>query len=70
VVTLAALGAAVLIASQLGVTHWFYLYICWFLPLVLVGLLGRDLQDREEPPLTPAPEPAEEAARSSLPVPA
>jgi hypothetical protein len=70
VVTLAALGAAVLIASQLGVTHWFYLYICWFLPLVLVALLGRGLQDREEPPLTPAPEPAEEAARSTQPVPA
>jgi hypothetical protein len=69
VVTLAALGAAVLIAAQLGVTHWFYLYITWFLPLVLVALLGRGLQDRAEPPLTPAPEPAEEAARSSQPVP-
>ena len=46
VVTLAALGAAVLIAVQLGVTHWFYLYIVWFLPLVLVALLGRGLEDR------------------------
>jgi NADH:ubiquinone oxidoreductase subunit 5 (subunit L)/multisubunit Na+/H+ antiporter MnhA subunit len=40
-VGLAALAAAVVIALQLGVTHWFYLYIVWFLPLVLVALLGR-----------------------------
>lgn len=40
VVQVAALAAAVLIALQLGVTHWFYLYIVWFLPLVLVALLG------------------------------
>ena len=37
----AALGAAVLIALQLGVTHWFYLYLVWFLPLLLVALLAR-----------------------------
>ena len=30
-----------LIALQLGVTHWFYLYIVWFFPLVMVALLGR-----------------------------
>ena len=40
-VAVAALGAAVLIALQLGVTHWFYLYLVWFLPLVLVALLAR-----------------------------
>jgi hypothetical protein len=40
-VGLAALGAAVLIALQLGVTHWFYLYIPWFFPLVMIALLGR-----------------------------
>ena len=38
--TVAALGAAVLIALQLTVTHWFYLYIVWFLPLLLIALLG------------------------------
>lgn len=37
----AALGAAVIIALQLGITHWFYLYIPWFLPLVMLALLGR-----------------------------
>jgi hypothetical protein len=25
---------------QLGVTHWFYLYIVWFFPLVMVAVLG------------------------------
>jgi hypothetical protein len=34
----AALGAAVLIAFQLGMTHWFYLYVAWFTPLALVAL--------------------------------
>jgi hypothetical protein len=37
----AALGAAVLIALQLGATHWFYLYVPWFAPLVFVALFGR-----------------------------
>ncbi len=39
-VEVAALGAAVLIALQLGLSHWFYLYIVWFFPLVMVALLG------------------------------
>jgi len=39
-VGLAALAGAVLIAVQLGVTYWFYLYVVWFLPLVFVALLG------------------------------
>lgn len=40
-VQVSALAAAVLIALQLGITHWFYLYIVWFFPLVMVALLGR-----------------------------
>jgi hypothetical protein len=40
-VGLAALSAAILIALQLGVTHWFYLYIPWFFPLVMLALVGR-----------------------------
>jgi hypothetical protein len=36
---LAALGAAVLIAGQLAISHWFYLYIVWWFPLVLVALI-------------------------------
>jgi hypothetical protein len=36
----AALGAAVMVAVQLSLTHWFYLYVVWFLPLALVAMLG------------------------------
>jgi hypothetical protein len=36
----AALGAAVLIALQLAVSHWFYLYVVWFVPFVLVAMFG------------------------------
>jgi hypothetical protein len=38
---MAACGAAVLIALQFGLDYWFFLYVVWFLPLVLVALLGR-----------------------------
>jgi hypothetical protein len=36
----AALGGAVLIAFQLPVTHWFYLYVVWFVPFVLVAMFA------------------------------
>jgi hypothetical protein len=39
-VGLAAACAAVLIAVQLGIDHWFYLYIPWFFPLVMIAFLG------------------------------
>ncbi len=40
----AALAAALLISLQLAAEHWFYLYIVWFYPLLLVALshLGAD----------------------------
>ncbi len=38
---LAALTAAVVIAFQLGITHWFYLYIPWFFAPAIVALLAR-----------------------------
>jgi hypothetical protein len=34
----AVLGAALLIGVQLTLHHWFYLYIVWFYPLLLVGI--------------------------------
>jgi hypothetical protein len=34
----AALGAAVVIATQLAVDHWFYLYIPWFCGLAFAAL--------------------------------
>jgi hypothetical protein len=37
---LAALSAALLIGLQLTMQHWFYLYIVWFYPLLLVSMVG------------------------------
>ena len=45
----AALGAAVIIAVQLPALHWFYLYIVWFLPLVLVAVLAPGAPTADEP---------------------
>jgi len=47
----AALAAAAVIGTQLVSSYWFYPYICWWLPLVLLGLL----LPRREPaqPITP-----------------
>ena len=39
-VGLAAACAAILIALQLGASYWFYLYLVWFLPFVLLALLS------------------------------
>ena len=61
-VQVAALGAALLIALQLTMNHWFYLYIVWFYPLLLVALACR-LPTRPE-----VPEPS--LARTSRPAPA
>jgi hypothetical protein len=55
-VGLAALAAAVLIALQLGVTHWFYLYLVWFLGPVSVALLGDAEPRRERAPVSYAEE--------------
>jgi hypothetical protein len=61
-VGLSAACAAVIIAEQLGIEHWFYLYIPWFFGLVMVALLGR-LSD----PIGPPPAAASAPARSSRP---
>jgi len=37
-VQLAALSAALLILLQLTLQHWFYLYVVWFYPLLLIAL--------------------------------
>jgi hypothetical protein len=59
----AALGAALLIGAQLTAQHWFYLYIVWFYPLLLVALatLGEERPTAAEPGAAPA--------RSSPPAP-
>jgi hypothetical protein len=60
-VTVAALGAAVMIAMQLTVDHWFYLYIPWFLPFLLIALLASGTvplrSDGQEDLVDPASEP-------------
>jgi hypothetical protein len=60
-VTAAALGAAVMIGMQLTVDHWFYLYIPWFLPFLLIAMLATGTVplrgDRDEDLVDPASEP-------------
>jgi hypothetical protein len=49
-VQVAALGAAVVIALQMTTNYWFYLYIVWFFPFAIFGLLGRyGARPRPEP---------------------
>jgi hypothetical protein len=56
VVGLAAACAATLIAVQLGIEHWFYLYIPWFFPLVMIALLGGlSVPPRREPDAASSP---------------
>jgi hypothetical protein len=63
--SLAAAAAAILIALQLGIEHWFYLYIPWFFPLVMIALLARGGEPASAtPPGVPAVS-ASEPARSS-----
>ncbi len=59
---LAAAAAAILIALQLGLEYWFYLYIVWFFPLVMLALLGGEASApaRSSPPA--------EAVSSELPL--
>ncbi len=61
-VGLAAGCGAILIGSQLALEHWFYLYIPWFFPLVMLALLGRFAA-----PVRTAPVAASGPARSSRP---
>jgi len=76
-VQVAALGAALLICLQLTVQHWFYLYIVWFYPLLLVALAALSeradgapfgTMGKEKRPALRSPEPS--PARSSQPGPA
>jgi len=53
-VGLAAACAAVLIATQLGIEHWFYLYIPWFFGLVMLVLLA-GAPDEWAPPVYEQP---------------
>jgi hypothetical protein len=48
-VEVAALGAAIIILLQMGITYWFYLYIVWFFPLVVIALVLAHPDERDEP---------------------
>lgn len=61
-VQVAALGAALIIALQITMHHWFYLYIDWFYPLLLVALAALPARTQAEPEPSPA--------RTSQPAPA
>jgi hypothetical protein len=41
VVGLAGVATAVVVGLQLGLDYWFYLYLVWFFPFLLVALLAR-----------------------------
>jgi hypothetical protein len=53
-VQVAALGAALLIMLQLTLHHWFYLYIVWFYPLLLVAMAAVRTETAAEPEPSPA----------------
>ena len=48
-VQVAALGAAIIILLEMGITYWFYLYIIWFFPLVVIALVLAHPDRREQP---------------------
>ena len=50
---LAALTAAVLIGFELVLTHWFYLYLPWFFPFVVLALVAPLPGTVREPPAVP-----------------
>jgi hypothetical protein len=73
----AALSAALMLGVQITLHHWFYLYIVWFFPLVLIALALLEPSEEPDPEEVPglvrrirrrrAPEPA--PVQSSPPVP-
>lgn len=73
----AAFSAALMIAVQITLHHWFYLYIVWFFPLMLVALAMLERTEEPDPDEMPKlarrlrrrrpPEPS--PARSNPPVP-
>ncbi len=64
--TMTALSGALLIGIELTLTHWFYLYIPWFLPFALVAMIP----EWPPPVRAPRPDPDEKPspAREPLPV--
>lgn len=59
---LAALGASLIIALQLTAQHWFYLYIVWFYPLLLIAMTSLEKGSDPSPGLVPKQERQEQAS--------
>ncbi|MCB0873458.1 MAG: DUF2029 domain-containing protein [Actinobacteria bacterium] len=57
VLSFTALSGALMVGTQLTLTHWFYLYIPWFLPFALVAMVPRwpGARPAETTPATPSP---------------
>jgi hypothetical protein len=64
--TFVALSGALMVGVELTVTHWFYLYIPWFLPFALVAMIP----DWPPPsrPVAAAPDPARAPTREPVPM--
>jgi hypothetical protein len=66
----AALAAAVIVAVQVGATHWFYFYVVWFLPLMLAAAFAAERvvapvrRRRERPVIRPISSPGAPARAS------
>jgi len=69
-VQLAALSAAVLSIFQISLSHWFYLYLPWLFPFVVLWLLlpGDGYQSKESKIGYPAFESRQSAAKSAAPM--
>ncbi len=72
VVGLSACAAAVVIALQVGVTHWFYLYVVWFFPLLAIALFARYEEEGrvvpEAPTASASATPSQETSSGSIAV--
>ena len=62
IVQLAALSAALVILLQLTLHHWFYLYIVWFYPLLLVALTALRSDKASDHPVGMSAEPKQTTA--------
>ncbi|HVS99601.1 MAG TPA: hypothetical protein VHE08_03715, partial [Solirubrobacterales bacterium] len=70
-IQVAALSAALMLGVQITLHHWFYLYIVWFFPLLLIALaLLEPTDEPEEGPIPSERERGPSPARSNRPVPA
>ena len=50
----AAFAAAIVVAVQVGATHWFYFYVVWFLPAYLAAVFGEVAVSRPRSEARPA----------------